>query len=630
MQDPLIGKISANRYRIDSLMGSGGMASVYKAWDPNLERFVAIKVIHRHLSNNSEFARRFREEATAVARLRHEHIVQVFDFNNDEGLYFIVFEFLPGETVQNRLARLNEQGRFMPIELIISIAREMAEALDYAHNQNMIHRDIKPGNIMLDMRNQAVLMDFGIAKISDSTLHTATGAVVGTARYMSPEQVRGDKLDTRSDFYSLGVTLYEMASGRPPFEADSAMTLMVMHVNDPVPNLHNLRADVPIDLKNIIHRLLSKYPTGRYANGAELSAALGKVRMDVFADDPTMGAVAVGKAQTKYTPKPPSEKNARPSTQANEPVEEKPAKKFPWWIALVLIGLLAVVGIFWAMGGAAMFAPPTATPTQTANPTATATPQPTTAVPPTDTPLPPTATTVPSPSATTQATPNDTPTQQASETPSPTPDTRILAKVNIDKSALRGGPGTDYELVGNLRLNDEVSVIGRNAQGTWFNVETSSGKLGWISKPLLTFNDANAISQVSLAATIPARRATATFTKSPTPLATNTAAATPTNPPCPAEWSGCGGAPYITCGAIQVGHCVNGVWACIDDNTKCGGGPNTDTDALCKEFGASASDYAGNIYYGTGTTRAGAAAAASAACSAAGKTCDSPSTWCNK
>jgi len=274
MANSLIGKTISNRYVVEEMLGQGGMSAVYKATDPNLKRVVAVKVIHSHLSSNPDFVKRFEEEAAAVAQLRHHGIIQVHDFNKDDDLYYMVLEFVPGETIQDHLKRLNDSGRKLSPAKAIEYMASICDAVDYAHQRGMIHRDIKPANLMLTTTGQVILMDFGIAKIVGGTRHTATGAVVGTAMYMSPEQIKGEQPDRRSDIYSLGVTLFEMVSGRPPFEADSAMTLMMMHVNDPVPNPQKLNPDVPDPLVTIINKALAKDPNNRYQTAAQMAAAL--------------------------------------------------------------------------------------------------------------------------------------------------------------------------------------------------------------------------------------------------------------------------------------------------------------------------------------------------------------------
>jgi serine/threonine protein kinase len=272
-----IGKTLSGRYTIQEILGQGGMSAVYKALDPNLKRVVAIKMIHPHLSEDPKFISRFEEEARSVAQLRHPNITQVFDFNHDGETYYMVQEFVPGETLQERLRRLNRAGQRLPLAEAIRITMDVCSAMGYAHDRGMIHRDIKPANIMLDVQSRAILMDFGIVKIVGSTSHTTTGAVVGTAMYMSPDVIRGETPDARSDIYSLGVTLFEMVSGRPPFQADSAMSLLMMHLHDPLPNLRELRSEAPNDLNAIIEKSLAKGRDERYQTAKEMGAALKRV-----------------------------------------------------------------------------------------------------------------------------------------------------------------------------------------------------------------------------------------------------------------------------------------------------------------------------------------------------------------
>ncbi|MBP6469528.1 MAG: protein kinase [Chloroflexi bacterium] len=289
MSDPSTwsGRTLGGRYQIEERLGVGGMATVYKATDPNLKRVVAIKLIHPHLATDPQFVRRFEEEATAVAQLRHPNIVQVFDYAADGETYYIVFEFVPGETLQDRLRRLNETNRRLSYDEIGKIAASMADALAYAHGRGLVHRDIKPANIMLNVYGDAILTDFGIVKIAGGTAFTVTGATVGTAQYMSPEQIKGEQLDGRTDLYSLGVALFEMVGGRRPFESESAMTLMMMHVNDPVPDLRQIRPDVPAGLTAVIEKALAKDRSQRYQSAADMLAALQR-----FKDLPAAPAIA--------------------------------------------------------------------------------------------------------------------------------------------------------------------------------------------------------------------------------------------------------------------------------------------------------------------------------------------------
>ena len=291
MEQEWIGRTFNDRYEILELLGTGGMSSVYKANDPNLDRVVAIKIIHPHLSVNDDFIRRFRAEAQSVAQLRHPNIVQVFDFDTADDTAYIVFEYVPGENLQERLARMTVQGRVMSAEEVTRISGQIAEALDYAHARGLVHRDVKPANILLDVHGDAMLADFGIVKITDDVQHTATGAVIGTARYMSPEQIKGAQLDGRTDLYSLGIAMFEMASGQLPYQAESAMTIMMMHISDPVPDMDGVGIANPLGA--VITQTLAKNPADRFATGSDLAAALR---------DPAFVAAA---PSTAPTPNPP-------------------------------------------------------------------------------------------------------------------------------------------------------------------------------------------------------------------------------------------------------------------------------------------------------------------------------------
>jgi serine/threonine-protein kinase len=378
-QPTWIGRTLSGRYRIDALLGQGGMSAVYKATDPNLKRVVAIKLIHPHLSTDSSFLQRFESEASAVASLRHSNIVQVYDFNNDNGIYYMVLEFIPGETLQDRLKRLAADGRRLSIEEAINFTINIADAVGYAHQRGMVHRDIKPANIMLDVQGQAILMDFGIVKILGGDSHTSTGAVVGTARYMSPELIRGEVADHRSDLYSLGVTLYEMLSGRTPFVADSAMTLMMMHLNDPIPNVRGFRQDVPPELVRILERLLAKDRNARYQSAAELTADLRRALAHLGAAttistpevpaDKTIAsrldpALAAGRTTgPQPNPSPTSASYVRPATT---PSSSSRRTLLFGGIALFAIACLAVIAVAarFAISGLGS-APPVPTSTQT-------------------------------------------------------------------------------------------------------------------------------------------------------------------------------------------------------------------------------------------------------------------------
>ena len=292
----MVGRVLGNRYRLDSLLGQGGMSSVYKATDPNLRRTVAIKLIHPHLTTDPEFVRRFESEAAAVAQLRHPNIIQVYDFERDGDTYYMVLEYVSGESLDRRLRRLAAEKRRMGPDEAAGIIADIAEAVDYAHGTGLIHRDIKPANIMLTERGQSVLMDFGIAKIIGGTEHTATGMLVGTAFYISPEQVRGEPPSAQSDIYALGVTLFEVLAGRPPFTGDSAMSVMLKHVSEPVPDLRRIAPETPLYLIAVVERAMAKDPRERYPSARDMAAALRQTGSLSAGGPPTMMDRAPGRS----------------------------------------------------------------------------------------------------------------------------------------------------------------------------------------------------------------------------------------------------------------------------------------------------------------------------------------------
>jgi serine/threonine-protein kinase len=278
LQSDWIGHTIAGRYRLEAVLGQGGMSTVYLATDPNLQRKVAVKLIHQHLSSDPQFVRRFEQEAAAVAQLRHPNIIQVYDFNHEGELYYMILEYVSGDTLQARLKALNAiHGRLDPAESI-SIMTIICDAVAYAHQRGMIHRDLKPANVILSTNSQPILMDFGVAKMLDAAHHTATGTVVGTAKYMSPEQARGAHPDERADIYSLGVMLYEMVTGQPPFDGESAVSIMMKHVNDPLPDISKIERSAPDELIDVIEKSLAKSPNNRYQSATDMAEGLREVR----------------------------------------------------------------------------------------------------------------------------------------------------------------------------------------------------------------------------------------------------------------------------------------------------------------------------------------------------------------
>ena len=268
----LVGKTWA-RYRIVCQLGRGGMAVVYKAYQPGLDRHVAIKFLLPQVIPDPTLIKRFKQEAKVIAKLRYPNIVTVLDFGERQGVAYLVMEYVEGETLKAKL------GKPMPLESALEIASQMGRALDYAHSQGIIHRDVKPSNILLAREDWALLSDFGIAKVLEGPQQfTMTGASVGTPEYMAPEQGQGLKVDARADIYALGVVLYEMLTGRPPFSGDTPLSVMLKHVTDLLPPPRNLNANVPEAVEQVIVKAMAKDPAARYASAREMVAALESLR----------------------------------------------------------------------------------------------------------------------------------------------------------------------------------------------------------------------------------------------------------------------------------------------------------------------------------------------------------------
>jgi serine/threonine-protein kinase len=266
-----VGESIVGRYELEELAGEGGMSSVYRAYDNVLERRVAIKVLHEHYAHDPEHVERFRREARAIARLAHPNVVTVIDRGEWEGRQFIVFEHVAGENLKSVIDR---EGP-LPVERALDLSCQIGRALAFAHRLGIVHRDVKPHNVLIDANGVAKVTDFGIARALDAEdALTATGTVLGTGQYLSPEQANGGRGDERSDQYSLGVLAYELLAGRPPYSGDNLMAVAMRHVNDPVPSIRAQRPDVPEQVDAALSKAMAKLPDDRYASMEELTAAL--------------------------------------------------------------------------------------------------------------------------------------------------------------------------------------------------------------------------------------------------------------------------------------------------------------------------------------------------------------------
>jgi serine/threonine-protein kinase len=465
--ETLIGQ-TLGKYKITQHLGRGGMAEVYKGYREDLDRTVAIKLMHAFLVAEQDFLFRFKREARAMAKMRHTNIVSVYDFDvHGDNIYYLVMEYIGGGTLKEKLMALAEKGLRLPLDHAIRIAMEVANALTYAHSREMVHRDIKPANIMLDETGKAILTDFGIVKLvgGQSMAFTATGALIGTPAYMSPEQALGKPGDARSDLYSLGVLLFQMVTGQLPYAADTPLAVVMKHVNDPLPVPTEFNPDVPVQVQEIILRAMAKEPEDRYQSSAEMAAALRAVNpshataaipgiasegatvvssaagpvYDTSGARTSVSSTALGRPGTAVAQPP-----AIDPTVAIPPPIETPKRRVPWVALIGVVGvLIAVAAIFFSgllSGGGDQ--DPTATAlVAVAPPEESATPvEPTEAVaaqPATATVEPSpgsgaeasaqaaidqTATALVTPSATATPVPSDTPTTTPTSTPANTPD----------------------------------------------------------------------------------------------------------------------------------------------------------------------------------------------------------------
>src|SRR4051794_33185309 len=261
------------RYRVESRLGSGGMADVYCAHDQQLGRKIALKVLHRRFAADEEFVERFRREASAAAGLQHPNVVQVFDRGSWDGTYYIAMEFLEGRSLKQII---REEGPLEPARAV-DIAIQILRAARFAHKRGIIHRDLKPHNVIVDPEGRVKVTDFGIARAGASDM-TETGAIMGTAAYLSPEQAQGHAVSASSDIYSIGILLYELLTGRVPFDAESAVTIALKQVSETPTPPRELNPEVSPELEDVVLRALQKDPAARFTDADEFIAALESVR----------------------------------------------------------------------------------------------------------------------------------------------------------------------------------------------------------------------------------------------------------------------------------------------------------------------------------------------------------------
>jgi serine/threonine protein kinase len=499
--DNLIGT-TLGQYEIVEKIGQGGMAHVFKAYQRALDRFVAIKVLSPVLAEEPGFTERFQREAQAVARLHHPNILQVFDFGLHDKYSYITMRYVQNSITLGQLIR---EGT--PTDKLIEYILQVADALHYAHEQGIIHRDVKPSNILIDGK-WALLSDFGLVKMGQGSTHlTRTGTGLGTPAYMSPEQASGLKVDQRTDIYALGIILHRILTGTVPHDAPTPLAILVRRSTEPVPPLRQLKPDIPDSLEQVTLRALNREPDGRYKTATDFAMALKKATTDPDYREPTLVDLKnTTFAHTVRTPSP-----LPPAlTQTPAPGPKRLGLIAGGAVAAIVILGLMLAGLFLWWRNEEMIAQ--------SNPP----------IPPTNSPTaPPIVAATNTPTA-----PPDTPTLAATKVPG------VVAKTELE---VRRGPGEIYDLIGYLAEGTSTEIIGRDKAGQWWQIRTTltSFGAGWIKADSKLVEATNADNvAIALAPSTPTGTATLTPTTTPkiaaatpTPLpATATPTITPTQP----------------------------------------------------------------------------------------------------
>ncbi|MDD4601414.1 MAG: Stk1 family PASTA domain-containing Ser/Thr kinase, partial [Negativicutes bacterium] len=341
----MINRTLANRYTILEHIGGGGMADVYRAHDQLLDRSVAVKVLRSQFTNDEDFVSRFWREAQAAARLSHPNIVNIYDVGHDEDIYYIVMEYISGETLKDRIIR----EKILPVEIATRITLEIAEALEHAHQNNLVHCDIKPHNILITSSGRIKVTDFGIARAVTSATMSHTGTVLGSVHYFSPEQAKGSLISAKSDIYSLGVVLYELLTGQLPFCGETPISVALKHLQENPRSVRELNPEIPPLVEAIVIKAMAKDISARYDNITDMIKELSHVQ-NYLRDDHTM-RLSRDDFPTQMLPRL-DDPISKPDNSKTHPDNEEPHRKSKRWIwGLVLLLMLGfLTGAFLAFG----------------------------------------------------------------------------------------------------------------------------------------------------------------------------------------------------------------------------------------------------------------------------------------
>jgi serine/threonine protein kinase len=424
------------QYRIVEEIGRGGMAIVYRAVQPSIGREVAIKVLPTHYSQDAAFLQRFSHEVQVIASLQHPHILRVYDFGEQDNKPYIVMEYVPGGTLATYI---DDMPSGLPTEEVLRLTTQIAGALDYAHRQRVIHRDFKPSNVLLDMDLQPYLADFGIARVLGETSSITGSGIIGTPAYMAPEMT-SRKVTHLVDIYALGVTVFQMLAGQPPYQAEDPFAVAVAHVTLPVPSILNMRPDLPEEVQDVIEKAMAKDPAARYQTAGRLARDLA-------------AALAAAPGEVPYAPSPPrngSEWADDTTTLDGGAVETSPSLVTPGrgmrrarrrrGVVMALVGIAVVAAAIIGLSLLGVlpdlitgFASPSPTGPGAAPPTA----EPTNTAAPTDTPEPP-PTRTPTEDQVIVPTPQPSPTSTLTPLPTSTatPDVTVLLRDDFTGSTL--------------------------------------------------------------------------------------------------------------------------------------------------------------------------------------------------